>query len=287
MRNELAFNGANFVARQVNWSMPGGWGQGVKSTEAWFRPVDTFAERFDGLLAEVAELGFAAYDLWCAQLDGEWSTPEHVDAARAAAERHGIRLTSYAGGPFGETAEECERVCALLEALEVPVLAGYCAFAEQDPRAFAGLLEKYGLRYGRENHPEASVAELLAKVEDIPGDRVGVTVDTGWFATQSCDPAAAIQPQPGAAGLEVTPGADPVAGPARQRGCRAGVEFIAIAGQQQAPAGMGLPGEGDDAHAAIVPGAGQDAFILQCSMGDRCACAGLSTLVGGGVDLKI
>lgn len=193
MRNELAFNGANFVARQVNWSMPGGWGQGVKSTEAWFRPVDTFAERFDDLLAEVAELGFAAYDLWCAQLDGEWATPEHVDAARAAAERRGIRLTSYAGGPFGETAEECERVCALLEALEVPVLAGYCAFAERDPRAFAGLLEKYGLRYGRENHPEASVAELLAKVEDIPGDRVGVTVDTGWFATQGCDPAAAIR----------------------------------------------------------------------------------------------
>src|SRR5699024_11155327 len=137
MENELAFNGTNYVTRQLNWSMPGGWGQGVKSAEAWFRPPGTFAERFAELLAEVAALGFTAYDLWCAQLDGAWATSTHIEAARAAAERHGIRLTSYAGGPFGETAEECERVCALLAALDVPVLAGYSAFAERDAGAFA------------------------------------------------------------------------------------------------------------------------------------------------------
>ena len=57
----------------------------------------------------------------------------------------------------------------------------------------AAILEKYDLRYGLENHPEKTPAELLAKVADIPSDRVGVTVDTGWFATQGYDAARAIR----------------------------------------------------------------------------------------------
>ena len=65
------------------------------------------------------------------------------------------------------------------------------------------------------------------------------------------DPAAAIQPHPGARGPEVTPGDHARIRPWRQCDGRAGIEFVAVAGQQQAPAGMGIPGEGDNAHAPL------------------------------------
>lgn len=191
--SRLSFMGANFVARELGWSMPRGWGQGVDATHAWFAPVDTFEARFGALLDDVVDLGFDTFDLWCAQLEAEWASERHIDAARDAASARGIRFASYAGGPYGTTPAEFERVCALLSALEIPVLGGYSALGDSDPAATAALLEKWDLRYGRENHPEKTPAELLAKIATIPSDRVGVTIDTGWFATQGFDPAAAIR----------------------------------------------------------------------------------------------
>lgn len=196
--NTLSFMGANFVARELDWSMPGGWGQGVRAAHAWFEPEDTFAERFGALLDDVVAMGFDTYDLWCAQFEAEWMTPRRVEIARDAAASRGIRLASYAGGPYGETAEEFARTCALLAALDIPVLGGYGALGDpsrpdSDPVAMAGILEEYDLRYGLENHPEKTPDELLAKIAGIPSDRVGVTVDTGWFATQGYDPARALR----------------------------------------------------------------------------------------------
>lgn len=193
MTHALSFNGANLVARELNWSMLRGWGQGVNAAHAWFGPEQTFAERFGALLDDVAALGFDTMDLWCAQFEAEWATAPRIAEAREAAARRGIRFASYAGGPFGETPEEFERVCVLLAGLEIPVIGGYCALGDRDPASFAALLDAYDLRYGRENHPEKTPGELLAKVGGIGSDRVGVTVDTGWFATQGYDPAAALR----------------------------------------------------------------------------------------------
>jgi sugar phosphate isomerase/epimerase len=189
----LSFMGANFVARELDWSMPRGWGQGVRAAHEWFEPEETFAERFGELLDEVVALGFDTFDLWCAHLEAEWATDERIAAAREAAATRGIRFASYAGGPYGDTPAEFERTCALAAALDIPILGGYSALGDSDPVAAAALLEKYDLRYGRENHPEKTPAEILAKISALPSDRVGVTVDTGWFATQGYDAAAAIR----------------------------------------------------------------------------------------------
>ncbi|HZJ09719.1 MAG TPA: TIM barrel protein, partial [Trueperaceae bacterium] len=49
-----------------------------------------------------------------------------------------------------------------------------------------------GLKLGVENHPEKTPAELRARLGE-PHELIGVTIDTGWFATQGYDAAKAIE----------------------------------------------------------------------------------------------
>src|SRR5690606_4917973 len=53
-------------------------------------------------------------------------------------------------------------------------------------------LDAGGLVLGVENHPETDPAALRARLGE-PHDRIGVTIDTGWFATQGYDAARAIE----------------------------------------------------------------------------------------------
>jgi hypothetical protein len=65
----ISFMTANYVARQLGYHMTGGWDQGDKATNAYFRPLESFPERFEALLEEISELGFTAIDLWQAHLN--------------------------------------------------------------------------------------------------------------------------------------------------------------------------------------------------------------------------
>jgi hypothetical protein len=49
----------------------------------------------------------------------------------------------------------------------------------------------------------------------------------------------------------LAPGDQARIGPAGEPGGGPGMEFVAVAGQQQAPAGVGVPGQGDDAHGPL------------------------------------
>jgi len=106
--NPLSFMTANFVARQLGYKMSGGWGQGDTATNDYFRPLATFSERFDAMLAEIAALGFNAIDIWTAHLHYSWATPEHIEIARALLSKHKLRVVSYAGG-FGITSPSSAR----------------------------------------------------------------------------------------------------------------------------------------------------------------------------------
>ena len=44
------------------------------------------------------------------------------------------------------------------------------------------LLKDYDLRFGYENHPEKTPDELMKRIHG-GGERVSVTLDTGWFGT--------------------------------------------------------------------------------------------------------
>jgi sugar phosphate isomerase/epimerase len=49
------------------------------------------------------------------------------------------------------------------------------------------------VRFGYENHPERTSAELLDKIGDEDEDVIGACLDTGWFGTYGYDAAQALR----------------------------------------------------------------------------------------------
>lgn len=188
----ISFMSANFVARQLDYDMTRGWGQGDRAANEHFGPLQTFAERFEELLKDVRLLGFEAMDLWTAHLSPVWSTPEHIETARELLERHRLIVPSLAGW-FGGTPEEFETSCSLAAALGIPVLGGSTSVLAKDRPFVVETLERHGVLLGIENHPEKDPGELLEKVGDGGNGKIGVAVDTGWFGTQGYDAARALE----------------------------------------------------------------------------------------------
>ena len=183
--NPVAFMTANWVARETGWAMHG-WGHGDRATNDRFRPVETFAERFDALLRDVRALGFDTVDVWGAHLSPEWATDEHLAAAREAVARHGLRVSSYAAWTG---ARHLRRACDVAAALGTALIgAGYGG----DLREAAPVLRERGVRLALENHPERTPDEVRARLEGAE-DVAGACVDTGWWGTQGYDPARAIE----------------------------------------------------------------------------------------------
>ena len=183
--NAISCTTANFVARETGWAMHG-WGHGDRATNEGFRPLATFADRFDELLAAVRALGFDAIDLWGAHLSPEWGTDAHVSAARDALAARGITVTTYATWVHRPNVV---RACELALALGTNVIgAGFSG----DARELAPVLRDHGVTLAVENHPERTPAELVAKI-DAGGGTMAATVDTGWWATQGCDPVRALE----------------------------------------------------------------------------------------------
>jgi len=184
LTNAISFMSANYVAREVGWAMHG-WGHGDRATNDAFRPLETFAERFDGLLADVVGLGFDHIDVWGAHLNAAWATEDHLDLAVEALAARSVRVASY---QVYADAGRLERACEVAELLGTSVLSG---FVPLDDERLPMLLERHGLRFAFENHPEPTPADVLEKVGGRA--RVGVCVDTGWFGTQGYDAPRAIE----------------------------------------------------------------------------------------------
>jgi sugar phosphate isomerase/epimerase len=185
----ISFMTANYVARELGYGAAADWGSYDAATNAAFEPVDTFPERFDALLASITEIGFDAIDLWFGHLNWRWATPEHVAIAREVLDRRSIRVVSLAGS-IGETPVDVQAACRLANDLEVDLIAGPGTIVATDRDGVAAVLGAHGVRFGLENHPERTPAEVLAAIGDV--DVLGAAVDTGWWATQGYDPVAAI-----------------------------------------------------------------------------------------------
>jgi sugar phosphate isomerase/epimerase len=189
--NRISFQTANYVARQTGYAMDGGWMQGDRATQEHFRPPDTFGARLEEILHDVVGLGFDAIDLWSAHLNGSWATEQHVAIARALLARHSLTVISLAGG-FGSTIGELDGFCRLATGLDAPLLGGRTDLVETDRKRALRLLRSHGLRLGIENHPEATPAEVIARIGG-DADVLGTVVDTGWWATMGHDPVQAIE----------------------------------------------------------------------------------------------
>ncbi|MCU0512079.1 MAG: sugar phosphate isomerase/epimerase [Anaerolineae bacterium] len=188
----ISFMSANFVARQVGYHMTEGWMQGDNATNDYFRPLATYAARFEALLLEVKAMGFTALDVWLGHLNPAWATPDHIAIARDLLARHGLTVVSLAGY-FGTTAAEVEASCRLAQALGTTILGGNTALHVQDRPRLVSLLQHYGLKFGIENHPEKTPADMLAQIGDGGGGTIGTAMDTGWYGTQGYDAAQAVR----------------------------------------------------------------------------------------------
>lgn len=189
--NTIAFMSANFLAKESGYQLTGGWMAGDGATNAAFAPLAMFERRFTELLGAVGAMGFQALDLWTAHLNPAWATPEHIAIARQLLAQHQLQVVSLAGG-FGETRSEFLAACRLAAALEVALLGGGTPLLFSDQRFVAGALREHNLKLGYENHPERSGREVLSKLGSEAVDVIGVTVDTGTFATEGYDAAGAI-----------------------------------------------------------------------------------------------
>lgn len=190
--NTISFMSANFLARESDYHLTGGWRQGDGVTNARFKPLETFETLFADLLRQVRTMGFDALDLWTAHLNPAWATSEHIAIAQQLLDQHQIQVVSLAGA-FGQTPDEFLAACRLATALEVPLLGGSTPLLFSDQGFVASRLRAHNLKLGYENHPERTGREVLAKIGGEAADVIGVTVDTGCFATQGYDASVAIQ----------------------------------------------------------------------------------------------
>ncbi len=188
----ISFHTANYVARQIGYNMARGWGQGDTATQEYFKPIETFRERFEEIVKDIHDLGFRALDLWTAHLNPAWAAPEHVIAAHDILKKYQMEVPST-GGWFGSTLEEFEASCKLAAALGIKVLGGSTTVFQKDRPGVIRMLKEYDLLLGLENHPEKTPQELLDKIGDSGDGRIGACVDTGWFGTQGYDAAKALE----------------------------------------------------------------------------------------------
>lgn len=190
--NAISFMGANLVAQQLNWTMTEGWWQGDTAANNYYRPIETFKERFGAFVDLAAGAGFDSLDVWTGQLNWEWATEAHLESARQVLHDRGFTVTSYAGG-FGETVADFAMAAAVAVGLGAPILSGNAPLRETDRAGLLEVLRANGLVFAIENHPESTAEELLEKIGDGDGGLVGAAVDTGWWATQGADPAESIR----------------------------------------------------------------------------------------------
>src|SRR5262245_31090797 len=190
MTNRIAFMTANYVARETGWAMHD-WQHGDRATQDAFAPIETYAQRFEAVLADAQALGFDTVDVWGAHLHPDWATDAHVDAAREALARRGLEVATYATWARPDTVE---RACELAHALGTPVIGG--GFTG-DPAEIGPVLARQGIRLGIENHPdEATPTDMLARIASANAAAPGVfgtTIDTGWWGTHGYDAARAIE----------------------------------------------------------------------------------------------
>ncbi len=188
----ISFMTANYVARQVGYHMTEGWGQGDTASQNYFKPLKSFAKRFELYLSDIKAMGFTAVDMWTGILNPQWVKDDHIDMATELLDEYDLPVMSLAGG-LGANEDEFEATCELAVALNTTVLAGSTPLLKRNRAVTIATLQKYGLRLGIENHPEKTPQEILAQIGDGGGGVIGTAVDTGWYGTRGYDAAKAIE----------------------------------------------------------------------------------------------
>ncbi len=190
--NPISFVTANFVARELDYQNMERWQDGEIATNAYFRPLGTYSDRFHTLIRSIHLMGFRAVDLWIPHLNPAWATATHLEIAKQVLGKYKIVVTSLSGD-FGNTPDEFAAVCREAVQLNCHILGGRTPLLETDRTLVEETLHRYRLKLAIENHPEKDPREMLDLIGDGAQGAIGTTIDTGWWATQGVDPVAAVE----------------------------------------------------------------------------------------------
>jgi sugar phosphate isomerase/epimerase len=180
---------ASFVTRELGFGSMTDWSEGDTATQEFFAPADTYPERIDILLGEIADLGFQTIDLWGAHLHYSWATDFHFDAIRGSLERHGIEVNSLAARCH--SVEALEGFCRVANEVGAGIIGGGSPLLTEDRADALAILADNKVRFAIENHPERSTGEVLSVIGD--SEWLGSCADSGWWAIQGVDPPTAFQ----------------------------------------------------------------------------------------------
>jgi len=193
MKNNVSCLTLSFIGRHPGYPMERSqWSQYERANEAFFSPQDTFAERFESLVADIQTIGFPAVDVWMSHLNPQWATPAMVATARAILARREIAPQSLYGN-IGDDLAQVEASCRTAKALGCTLLAGDCPALEKQFSQVVELLQQNGLRLAIVNRMEKTAFAMHARVGGgVPGV-VGITLDTGALAACGYAPEKAIE----------------------------------------------------------------------------------------------
>ena len=180
--NTPSFITANYVARELDYQMTEGWGQGDAATQAAFKPVRQFEQKFDALLRDVRALGFQAVDVWGTHLHPDWTTAEHLQIARELLAKHDLKVVSLA--IWIDSLETLKGAAASAAALGAASLGGGAPTLPEFRADAEAVLKEHGVKLGIENHTEKTPDEVLKQIGDGADGFIGTALDTGWWATQ-------------------------------------------------------------------------------------------------------
>ena len=114
---------ANYVAKELGYGAADEWAPFDAATNAAFEPLETFAGRFDDLLATITGIGFDTIDLWFAHLNWRWATPDHV-SSRARRSLATCRSRRLARRQRRRDDRRSGAACRLANDLDVDLIAG-------------------------------------------------------------------------------------------------------------------------------------------------------------------
>lgn len=175
---KIAFNTANLVARVSNYQFElKNWGAQVALT---VEQTDEMA--FRDICREIKAAGYNAVELWEAHIDPTVMNAERAQIWKQILDENGLQVVAYAGGIRPESVEVCKL-------LGIPQICGGLRVTLDEATK---LCRDLGIAFNYENHPEKSVEEILAKI-DNGNDVIGLAVDTGWLGTQGVNAPQAIR----------------------------------------------------------------------------------------------
>jgi len=181
-----SFISANYVGKALNYRGPDDW---MPNQEATIKAASP--EEFLQIAQSVVAAGFDAIDIWTAHCHWQHHDREdYLEQVKGFCSQFDLTITSYAGSLHVHKAADIEAPFRFMKQLGAPMFAGgiETSLAPAELCAIVNdACHRYGLKWAFENHPEKSVDEMFARIDNGRHDKIGVALDTGWCATQGVD----------------------------------------------------------------------------------------------------